>query len=110
MYECNIPFRLKHLSFSFHFKARISEQIDATTARQRRCKHVSEETGMRAIMEKLLDTMFSVWAVPRLYNESRIEAEVSVRARDLKTPRALRQLKPRMTVLARASSQESEGS
>jgi hypothetical protein len=63
-------------------------------------------------MEKLLDVMLSVWDVPRLYIEDQTEAEESVRARVLKTPRAVRQIwswvpwdsKPRITVLVRASS------
>jgi hypothetical protein len=76
---------------TWQLKAGILEQIDATIARQRCCKHVSAATDMHATVEKLLDAMFFVWAVPRLYIEDQTEAKESVRAGVLKTPRAVRQ-------------------
>jgi hypothetical protein len=47
------------------------ECVDAAIARQQHGKKVSVATDMYATTEELLETMFSMWSVPRIYNEDK---------------------------------------
>jgi hypothetical protein len=43
---------------------------ETAIARQRHGKHVSVAVDMHATVEELLEAVFSMWSVPRLYNEN----------------------------------------
>jgi hypothetical protein len=55
----------------------IAEQIDEDNARQRPGKHMSAATNKHATTEELWRAVFSVWSVPRLYNEDKREKLLS---------------------------------
>jgi hypothetical protein len=54
-----------------HLNGGIVETEETAVARQRRDRHLSAATDTHTTLEKLLEAMFSVWYVPRLYRESR---------------------------------------
>jgi hypothetical protein len=54
------------------------EQEEAAIARQRRGKHVSAATNQHATIEGVLEAVFSVWSVPRLYSEDQREKLVTL--------------------------------
>jgi hypothetical protein len=45
------------------------EEEEAAVARQCRSKHVSAATNKYATTDELLGVAFSVWSMPRLYNQ-----------------------------------------
>jgi hypothetical protein len=47
------------------------EPEETVIARQWLGKHASVAKDMHATMEELLDVVFSMWSVPRLYNDKR---------------------------------------
>jgi hypothetical protein len=49
------------------------EREEAAIARQRRCKHISAANIQHAIVDELLEAVFSVRSVPRLYSEDQRE-------------------------------------
>jgi hypothetical protein len=57
-------------------KARIADPEKTSNARQWHDKHVSAVTN-NYTTEELLETVFSMWSVPRLYNENQLEFSVS---------------------------------
>jgi hypothetical protein len=57
------------------------EQEEAAIARQRRHKRVSTSTNKHATVEELLEMVFSIWSVLRLYSEDQPEKSVSLELR-----------------------------
>jgi hypothetical protein len=55
-----------HLDLLWHdgWKAGIVEHADVATARKRHTKHMSMSMDMHAIIEELLEEVFSTWSVP----------------------------------------------
>jgi ribosome-interacting GTPase 1 len=58
-------------------KARIVEREKTAVARQRSHKYISASTHKHATIEELLDAVFSLRSVTRLYNENEREKRVS---------------------------------
>jgi hypothetical protein len=58
-------------------KAEIADPEKTSTARQRRGKHVSVVTNNYATTEELLEAVFSVRSMLRLYTENQLEFSVS---------------------------------
>jgi hypothetical protein len=56
------------------------EQEDAAIARQQRRKQVSAATNRHATIEELLEVVFSLWCMQRLYSEDQQEKLVSRRS------------------------------
>jgi hypothetical protein len=52
-----------------HLNGRISEPEEMAVPRQWHGKHVSTATGTSETIEELWEVLFSVWSMPRLYNE-----------------------------------------
>jgi hypothetical protein len=50
------------------------ERIYAAIARQRLGKHIAVATDTHSAIEELLESVFSVWPVPRPYNEDQWES------------------------------------
>jgi hypothetical protein len=50
---------------------------ETAVARQRLDKHLAAALDMHATIEELLEALFSVWFVPKLYSESHQEKLVS---------------------------------
>jgi hypothetical protein len=59
-------------------KAGIVQPEETFTVRQRLGKHVPAATNTKAKIEELLETVFSVGSVPRLYNEDPRPAEIII--------------------------------
>jgi hypothetical protein len=69
-------------------KATIFKPEETSVARERLCKytvtkhwlssrHVIAATDTHATIEELLETVFSVWSVPRIYNRDQLLLRVS---------------------------------
>jgi hypothetical protein len=54
---------------TLRLKARILEIEEAAVARQRRLKQVSSATNKHATTEELLEAVFSIPSLPRLYSD-----------------------------------------
>jgi hypothetical protein len=63
-------------------KARLMEPAETAVAREHLCKHshclVMATTDMHATIEKLLESVFSVQSVSRLYNDDQLLLPVSL--------------------------------
>jgi hypothetical protein len=77
-------------------EVKIAEQEQVAGARQWHGKHVSAAMNNHATIEELLEVVFSIWSMPRLYSMY-LTSEKS-------WSWISRRLKPGMTVLAKASS------
>jgi hypothetical protein len=58
-------------------KRRIEEPEEVTVARQQRSKHAPTATDMHATIEELLEGVFSVQSILRLYNKDQRDQLVS---------------------------------
>jgi hypothetical protein len=54
------------------------ECVDAATARQRHGNNMSAQMDTHATIEELLETMFSMWSMPWLYNEGKRQVSLVV--------------------------------
>jgi hypothetical protein len=60
-----------------HLKGGIVEPEETAVARQRLDKHLAAAVDMHAAIEELLEAVFSVWSVLKLYSEGHQEKSVS---------------------------------
>jgi hypothetical protein len=73
-------FRVLFHTVACLLKSRIVKPAETTVARERLCKHACchtmAVTDMHATTEELLEAVFSLWSVPRLYNEGQLPLRV----------------------------------
>jgi hypothetical protein len=76
MFSSCIIFQLSNI-VTRQLKTRIGEGVEVVIARQQSGKHVSTVINQNTTTEELLEVVFSVWYMPKLYSEDQHEKSVS---------------------------------